>query len=75
MMGVKVPTYINRFQSPSYIEETILDENDDVIGTVRLKPSTILWKPKNARKFHSVKLEKFIEWIVDKETKARKTAN
>ena len=66
----------NKFRGPSYIEETVLDlKTDEVVGTIRLKPSTILWKPKNAKKFYSVTLEKFYEWMMDEETKVRKTAS
>ncbi len=37
----------NYFKALSYIEEIILDENDAVVGAIRVKPSTILmetWK-------------------------------
>jgi hypothetical protein len=72
-MEVKMPVYKNRFKNPAYIEETILDENGDVIGPVRLKPSTILWKPNKAQKFYAVKLDKFSKWIIDDETRANRT--
>lgn len=69
-----MPKYNNKFSSPAYIEETIVDENG-VVGTLRIKPSSLLWKPKGAQKYFSVPLDKFAEWVTDKDTKARKTAS
>ena len=68
-----MPVYKNSFRAPAYFEETIIDEEDTVIGTIRVKPSSILWKPKNAQKYYSINLQKFAEWITDSDTKARKT--
>ncbi len=68
-----MPVYKNSFRAPAYFEETIIDEEDIVVGTIRVKPSSILWKPKNAQKYYSIKLQKFTEWITDSDTKAKKT--
>ena len=68
-----MPVYKNSFRAPAYFEETIIDEEDSVIGTIRVKPSSILWKPKNAQKYYSINLQKFTEWITDSDTKAKKT--
>jgi hypothetical protein len=68
-----MPKYKNSFRSPQYFEETILNENGDVIGTIRIKPSSVLWKPGRSQKYHSVNLEKFVEWITDSNTRAKKT--
>lgn len=68
-----MPSYVHKFTSPSYREETIVDHDEIVIGTIRLKPSSVLWKPKGARKYHRVSLEKFVAWITDPDTKASKT--
>lgn len=70
-----MPKYINKFSSPEYIEETILDESGGVVGTLRIKPSSILWKPKGAQKFYSVPLDKFTQWVTDDSTKANRTAS
>lgn len=71
--GVRMPNYKNRFRAPAYLEETIEDENGTVLGTIRVKPSSVLWKPKNAHKYYSVSLASFAEWIMDPDTKARQT--
>jgi hypothetical protein len=69
----EMPAYVNRFKSATYIEETILDDDDGVVGTIRLKPSSILWKPSGARKFYAVPLKRFGDWIASDEAKATKT--
>lgn len=68
-----MPDYKNSFRAPAYYEEEIVDEEGSVVGKIRIKPSSILWKPKNARKYFSIKLEIFTDWITDPDTKARKT--
>ncbi len=67
-----MPKYNNSFRSPSYIEETIENENG-MVGTIRIKPSSVLWKPKGAQKFFSVPLSRFTEWIQGQDAKASKT--
>jgi len=63
-----MPAYKNQFSRPKYYDHGILDERGNKIGTLRVKPTGVLWKPKNAQKFHSVSLKNFIEWITDKKT-------
>ena len=66
----------NSFKSGKYHEETIVDENGRVVGTIRIKPNAILWKPKGGRKkFYAVPLMKFAGWITDKETGALRNAS
>lgn len=70
-----MPKYNNSFRNPKHVEQTIVTEdgdtdNESVIGTVRLKPSTVLWKPSGAHRFFSVPLQKFTEWIQAPSTKA-----
>ena len=68
-----MPKYKNQFASPAFTEETILDNNQKAIGTIRVKPVAISWKPKGKREFLTVNLDKFIAWINDPNTKAKKT--
>ena len=68
-----MPVYKNSFRAPAHYEETIIDEHGTVVGTIRVKPSSILWKPSHAQKYYSMSLQKFTEWITDPDTKARKT--
>ena len=37
-----MPKYKNHFRAPAYVQETILDDNGAIVGTIRIKPSTIL---------------------------------
>lgn len=68
-----MPGQKNRFDRPKsirFFEERILDRDGDLIGVVKVKPSAVLWKPKRSRKFYSVPLEQFTNWIIDPATKA-----
>ncbi len=61
----------NSFRNSNYHEETVVDENNKVVGTIRIKPNAILWKPKGGKKkFYAVPLLKFADWITAKETRA-----
>jgi hypothetical protein len=70
-----MPKYKNSFTAPTHFEETILDANDKVIGTIRIKPVSVLWKPKGQQKFFAVDLETFSRWITSPATGASRTAN
>lgn len=66
-----MPDYKNSFRAPAYSEETIVDENGTLIGTIRLKPSSVLWKSKGAQKFHAARLVDFIVWIENNGNKVK----
>ena len=69
-----MPKYTNYFASPEYTEQKVMDGNNGgALGTIRIKPSSVLWKPKNSRHCYSIPLQKFTDWITDKATKATKT--
>jgi hypothetical protein len=55
----------NGFVEPKHIEVKIHDENDTVVGTIRVKPNGILWKPKGAKgatPWFSLTLEEFADY-------------
>ncbi len=61
------------FRSPSYTEYTILRSSDEtVVGTIRIKPTTVMWKSKGGKLFYAVGLEQFAAWITDPKTGARR---
>ena len=60
----------NQFGGPNFTEETIETEEGNKIGIIRIKPSTVLWKPSGEHKFYSISLDSFVEWITDEETGA-----
>ena len=66
-----MPGYKNFIKGPAFTELTICGPDDSPIGTIRIKPSTVLWKAKGKTKYLAVKLEDFINWITDAHTKAR----
>ncbi len=68
-----MPQYKNSFRSPTYVEQKIVDDTGTVIGTIRIKPSRVLWKPRAARKFYSVNLTDFADWITAPDAPARRT--
>lgn len=67
-----MPGYKNSFKTPEFVEVDIVDGNGGVVGTIRLKPSSVLWKAKRQRSFFAVPLEKFVQWITDPATAASK---
>jgi len=58
-----MPKYNNSFASPDYIEEVIKDSQGMTIGTIRLKPSGVLWKPSGQHQYYNVTLAQFAAWI------------
>lgn len=55
----------NKFNWPKHEEFQVLDENGSVIGTVRIKPNALLWKPNNAKggkPWFGITLEEFSEF-------------
>ena len=65
-----MPTYSNSFLASAYIEQAILDRSGSVIGTIRIKPSTIMWKNARERQWRSVRLDQFVEWITSRRARA-----
>jgi hypothetical protein len=70
-----MPEYRNRFASPEFIQETILDERGGRIGVIRVKPSSIKWRPKGEHKYYSVPLDRFTEWIMSPSSGAQRTSS
>jgi hypothetical protein len=68
-----MPKYTNRFSAPASADHTILDSKNRVVGTIRIKPSSVLWKGRSQKEFHRASLDEFIKWILDSNTKAAKT--
>ena len=60
-------------ESPAPIRTALglgLEANGKVVGTIRIKPSGVLWKPKGKGKYFRKSLEDFAAWITDPKTKA-----
>ncbi len=68
-----MPKYTKQFARPDHYDHDILDDQDKKIGTLRVKPTGVHWKPVSAQKFFSVPLDKFTKWITDPNTQASRT--
>ena len=66
-----MPAYKNEFGRPAHYDHEILCATGK-LGTLRVKPGGLLWKPKGQQKFYSVSLEQFKEWITNPATGARR---
>lgn len=54
------------FRASDFVEEVIQDK-DGVFGTIRIKPSTVMWKPKHAKggkPYYGISIERFEAWIM-----------
>jgi hypothetical protein len=58
-----MPRYNNSFASPEYVQQTIKDSAGRTVGTIRLKPSGVLWKPAGQHQFYRVSLDDFANWM------------
>jgi len=64
-----MPASVYKFVQPaSYNFEFAEVDTNKKIGELRLKPSSILWKPKGAREYHAASLDDFITWMKTKGT-------
>jgi hypothetical protein len=56
----------NRFRQPEHIELMIESNTGEFVGTIRIRPSTILWKPAKAQRFYKASLSRFSDWISER---------
>jgi len=72
-----MPNYINKLEQPQHLEAKVLGPQPKrpLIGTIRVKPSSILWKPAGQRQFHAVALDAFASWITSAEARAERVKN
>jgi hypothetical protein len=68
-----MPASIHKFAEQESYDHVIVDADDGkAIGTLRVKPSTVLWKPRGAKSdkpWFSVDLIELTEWIKQKDHK------
>jgi hypothetical protein len=70
---VVVPMGPNSFEPPplhKHHDEKILDPTGNLIGTVRVTPDLVMWKPTNAKSFFAVPITDFAAWISHPDMKA-----
>ena len=62
-----MPKSTKKFLEPDSYDHLIGEaETGAKVGEIRVKPSSILWKPKGAQKWHSATLEDFSTWMETK---------
>jgi hypothetical protein len=68
-----MPKYKNAFSGPEFYEHKIVSEEDGtLIGVLRVKPSSLLWKASGRHQFRSVSMEQFAAWVEEQGKKAAK---
>jgi len=63
---------VSSFRPRKYEDHEIVDSEDKVIGHVRVKPSGILWSPKNGKDWYGISLSEFAEYVQKNGKKQRK---
>lgn len=54
------------FRSVDFVEE-VIEDDFGVVGTIRIKPSAVMWKPKGTRgSYFAATIGEFEEWITNK---------
>jgi hypothetical protein len=56
----------NKFKQQEHIELKIETNEGEFVGTLRVRPSTILSKPAKRQQFYKASLSRFSEWISER---------
>jgi len=54
---------VNSFRPHKYEDHEIVDDEEKVVGHVRVKPSGILWSPKNGKDWYGISLTDFAKYV------------
>ncbi len=54
---------LNSFLPKKYEDHVIVDGSNKVVGHVRVKPSGILWSPRNGKDWYGVSLSDFAAFM------------
>jgi hypothetical protein len=63
---------VNSFRPKKYEDHEIVDDKNKVVGHVRVKPSGILWSPKNGKDWYGVSIAEFALYIEENGKKIKK---
>lgn len=63
---------VNNFRPRKFEDFEIVDANDKVVGNIRVKPSGVLWAPKNSHVWYGVSLAQFSEFMEQTGTRQKK---
>ena len=62
----------NQFSGSASHDHVIVDGEGKMIGTLRVKPSGILWKPRNSQVYYRISLDEFAELAKKKGEKVKR---
>ena len=54
---------VNSFRPRKYEDHEIVDDDNKVVGHIRVKPSGVLWSPKNGKDWYGVSLSQFSSFM------------
>jgi hypothetical protein len=63
---------LNHFDPEKFYDHRIVNDQSGVVGHIRVKPSGILWAPKNAKKWYGVSLDAFAAFMEERGTVQKK---
>jgi len=63
---------VNSFRPRKYEDHEIVDSEKKVIGHIRVKPSGILWSPKNGKDWYGISLSDFDAYLRENGKKQKK---
>jgi len=64
----------NYIARPQYIDICIkADDDKSIVGHFRITPAAVKWADGNKKKYLSVSLDKFRDWIKSEEANAKRT--
>jgi len=53
----------NSFRPRKFEDHEIVDDKSKVVGHIRVKPSGILWSPKNGKDWYGISLSEFSSYM------------
>lgn len=62
----------NSFRPRKYEDHEIVDSKNNVVGHIRVKPSGILWSPKNGKGWYGISLADFATYMENNGKKQKK---
>jgi hypothetical protein len=54
---------VNSFRPRKFEDFEIVDDDNKVVGHIRVKPSGVLWAPTSAKVWYGVSLKEFAEYM------------
>jgi hypothetical protein len=49
-----------------------IEENNEMLGTLRIRPNGILWKPKRSQSWYRIAIEEFADYAKQQGTKVER---